>query len=69
MVPIFMKGDKALYQQIKAYEMAKTDEQLKSEFGVDNQIMFQLLQKYKLREDQNTQGFEIELSLMIKQDE
>ena len=66
MVQIIQKGDRSLYHRIKAYEQAKTEDQLHNDFSVDLNIFLGIERHYKLKEDDSTIQFENELNEMIE---
>ena len=51
MVEIMEKGDMSLYHKVKYYEIAKTEDQLRSEFSVPIDIFLDIEKHYKLREE------------------
>ena len=54
MVEIIQKGDRALYHRIKAYEQAKTEDQLHAEFSVDQDLFLEIEKHFKLIEDEES---------------
>lgn len=39
---VLMKGDKAMYHRVAAYEAAKTEDQLKQEFGIPAHLQLKI---------------------------
>ena len=51
MVAILEKNDRNLYHKVKAYEIAKTEDQLKSEFSVPKSLFLDVEKHFQLREE------------------
>ena len=66
MVPILRKGDRLLYHKVKAYEIAKSEDQLYNEFSVDLALFLHFEKHFKLRQDEQTIEFVADLDKMIE---
>ena len=66
MLQIHHKGDRKLYHRVKAYELAKTEDQLIREFGVELNQLLELERRLKLREEEHSIKFVDELDEMIE---
>ena len=51
MIQIIHKGDRPMYHKIKAYELAKTEDQLHAEFSVDLFLFLEIERHYKAKEE------------------
>jgi len=67
MVEVIQKGDRKLYHRVKAYEAAKTEDQLMSEFGVEQLwLMLDFEKHFKLREEEHSVSFVNDLNQMLE---
>ena len=69
MEAILAKNDRALYHKVKAYEIAKSEDQLKSEFSVPMRLFLQIEKHFRIREEQATIDFEKELQEMLDRED
>lgn len=51
MIQIIHKGDRPMYHKVKAYELAKTEDQLHAEFSVDLFLFLEIERHYKAKEE------------------
>lgn len=66
MVTIIQKGDRDIYHKIKAYEQAKTLDQIFADFSVDMELFLNFEKHYELSKEQHSIEFEQELDKMIE---
>ena len=55
MVAILEKNDRSLYHKVKAYEIAKSEDQLISEFSVPHWLFLDIEKHFKIREEEAKQ--------------
>lgn len=66
MVQIIQKNDRSTYHKVKAYEQAKTEDQLLSEFSVDQALFLDFEKHYKLKDEDHTINFVRDLDQMLE---
>ena len=66
MVEIIQKSDRETYHKVKAYEQAKTEDQLHSEFSIDLNLFLDFESRYRLTEEEHTIEFDQELNKMLE---
>ena len=69
MVAILEKNDRSLYHKVKAYEIAKSEDQLISEFSVPHWLFLDIEKHFKIREEEATIDFEKELQAMLDKED
>ena len=69
MVAILEKNDRSLYHKVKAYEIAKSEDQLVAEFSVPHWMFLDIEKHFSIREEQATIDFENELQAMLDKED